>query len=102
MRVNLKANEIILKAADTRHYINDMKVLGKLILTNQRIYFLTVETEKGRVILELEPEAISEVYEFKNRILFSNGLCLLTHDGKELKFEVKDRDSWAEMIAKII
>jgi len=102
MRVNLKANEVILKASDTRHYINDMKVLGKLILTNQRLYFTTVETDRGRVILELEPTAISEVYEFNNRILFPNGLCLLTHDGRELKFEVSKRNAWAQMIAKII
>jgi len=102
MRVNLKANETIVKAADTRHYINDMKVLGKLILTNQRLYFTTIETEHGRVILELEPQAISEVYEFNNRFLFPNGLCLLTHDGRELKFEVKNRNSWAQQIARII
>lgn len=102
MRVNLKSNEVILRASDTRHYINDMKVLGKLILTNQRLYFTTLETDKGRVILELEPKAISEVYEFNNRILFPNGLCLLTYDGRELKFELKKRNSWAEMIAKIL
>jgi hypothetical protein len=102
MRVNLKANETILKAADTRHYINDMKVLGKLILTNQRLYFTTVETNRGRVILELEPKAISEVYEFNNRYLFPNGLCLLTHDGRELKFEIRQRNTWAEAIARVI
>ena len=102
MKVNLKANETVLRAADTRHYINDMKVLGKLILTNQRLYFATVETDHGRVIVELEPKAISEVYEFNNRVLFPNGLCLLTHDGRELKFEVRNRNTWAQMIARII
>lgn len=102
MRMNLQANETILRAADTCHYINDMKVLGKLILTNQRLYFATVETDRGRVVLELEPQAISEVYEFNNRVLFPNGLCLLTHDGRELKFELKKRNTWAQMIAKIL
>ncbi len=102
MRVDLKANEIIVKAANSTHYVERGKLIGKLILTNQRIYFASVNGTADGLMLEIEPANIKEVFSFRNRILFSNGLCLLTKDGHELKFEVGDRDGWAAKIARII
>ena len=48
MTVKLNANEVVLKAGDTNQVIENSTINGKLIVTNQRIYFktLTEETEK--------------------------------------------------------
>jgi hypothetical protein len=102
MKVDLHANEIVIKAADSLFYLNEIKVLGKLILTNQRICFTTVNDRDNVMKLELEPDYIREVYNFRNRVLFPNGLCLLTRDGREWKFELKGRNQWAAMIARTI
>ena len=102
MKVDLKANEIVLKAADSRFYMNGIKVLGKLILTNQRVYFMALSGAENLLKLEFDPHHIREVFNFKNRFFMPNGLCLLTADGKEWKFEISDRNSWAALIAKAI
>ena len=44
MVVDLKANEVVTKAGDAQFYAPESQVRGKLILTNQRIYFKS----KGR------------------------------------------------------
>ena len=102
MKIELQSNELVLKAADTNHYINDNKVAGKLILTNQRLYFTRINGGGESLKIEIEPSLISEVLLFKNKFLFSNGLCLMTKDGRELKFELKDRNSWASGIARML
>jgi hypothetical protein len=43
MTVKLNANEVVLKAGDTNQVINDNKIEGKLIVTNQRIYFKALQ-----------------------------------------------------------
>jgi len=102
MRVDLHANEFVLKAADSRHYLENAKVDGKLVLTNQRLYFTTINGTENKFKMEIQPREINEVMNFNNRFMFSTGLCILLNDGKLLKFELKKRNQWAEMIAKII
>ena len=102
MRIELKSNEFVLKAADTKHYINENKVAGKLVLTNQRLYFASSNGTESNLRMEIEPRCIHEVYNFRNRSLFANGLCLQLKDGKELRFELKNRNDWAGMIARVI
>jgi len=41
MTVKLYPNEVVLKAGDTNQVIENNTVDGKLIVTNQRIYFKT-------------------------------------------------------------
>ena len=55
MVVNLKANETVIKAGDTKYYIDEDKVEGKLIVTNQRIYFKTSNSDAGLFNLEILP-----------------------------------------------
>ena len=38
MTVNLYANEVVIKAGDTIKTVDDNKIAGKLIVTNQRIF----------------------------------------------------------------
>ena len=53
MTVKLNANEVVIKAGDTNQIINDNKISGKLIVTNQRIYFKTLDEETAKFNLEI-------------------------------------------------
>lgn len=98
MVVDLKANEVVTKAGDVQFYSDDDQVKGKLILTNQRIYFKTLQTNQKEFNLEIQPEDISELLYFKTKLFLQNGLTLVVKNGAELKFVVKNRDSWSSMI----
>ena len=101
MVIDLKANEVVTKAGDVQFFTEINQVKGKLILTNQRIYFKTLEDEKKELNLEIQPEEIRELLYFKTKVLFPNGLNVVTKDGKEIKFIVKNRDSWSQMINRM-
>lgn len=98
MVVDLKANEIVTKAGDVKYHTNDDQVKGKLIITNQRIYFKTLQTDQKEFNLEIQPEDISELLYFKTKFFLQNGLTLVVKNGTELNFVVKGRDSWSTMI----
>ncbi|MFC2107177.1 hypothetical protein ACFLRY_02455 [Bacteroidota bacterium] len=98
MVVDLKANEVVRKAADVQHFSQDEIIKGKLILTNQRIYFKTLEDQEADFNLEIMPTDIQELLYFKTGLFSQNGLTFLTKEGVELKFNVKKRDSWSVMI----
>lgn len=101
MTVNLKSNELVLKAGDSQHLSSNSEVEGKLILTNQRVYFKSKAVEKATYDLELVFNQIKEVLFFKNRMLFPNGLKVITRDGRELCFAISGRSSWCEAIARM-
>jgi len=102
MRIDLEANEFVLKAADSLHYRGNDKLEGKLILTNQRLYFATVNGAPEKIKISIETTDISEIFPFSNKVFFSNGMCLHMKNGKEMKFEVKDRNKWMGLIAKVM
>ena len=101
MVIDLKANEMVKKAGNVQHYNDTGEVKGKVIATNQRLYFKTIEDSNERYNMEIMPEEIQELLYFKTGIFFNNGLTLLTREGNELKFVVKKRDSWSELINKM-
>jgi len=102
MKINLKPNELVIKAADTNHYYNcHEQIQGKLILTNQRLYFKTHDQGINKFDMEILPTQIKEVIYFKTKKIFPNGLNIITKDGKELRFVLKKRNSWGEMINKM-
>ena len=101
MVVNLKANEIVLKAGDTSHCLEDNRIPGKLIVTNQRIYFLTKNPESNRFNLEIMPEQIKEVIFYNTNKIFPHGLNLILKAGQQLKFILKKRNSFGELINKM-
>ncbi len=45
MTVKLNPNEVVLKAGDTNQVFDNKTIEGKLIVTNQRIYFRTLKEE---------------------------------------------------------
>ena len=98
MVVDLKANEIVTKAGDVQYNASENQIKGKLIITNQRIYFKTLQTDQKEFNLEIQPEDINELLYFKTKLFLQNGLTVVVKNGEELKFVVKGRDSWSTMI----
>ncbi|MDZ7743299.1 MAG: GRAM domain-containing protein [Bacteroidota bacterium] len=103
MKVDLKPNEVVTKASDANHFINggNEKVKGKLILTNQRIYFKSSQLGSDDFNKEVNPEEIEEVMVFNTFKILPNGLNIITKEGNQLRFVVKKRDQWCRMINKI-
>ncbi len=101
MVVDLKANELVLKASDSNLFAGKTNVDGKLILTNQRVYFKTKDTESDQYNLEILPNEIEEILYFNTMKIFPNGLNIITKEGKELKFKIGKRNSWGKALNQI-
>jgi len=100
MVVDLKQNEVVVKAGDTT-FLNGEKAKGKLILTNQRLYFKSFNLDQKKYDKEILPKQIQEVIYFSTQKIFPNGLNIITKGGEEYKFQIKKRNSWGEMINKM-
>ena len=102
MTVKLNANEVVLKAGDTNQLIENNVVNGKLIVTNQRIYFKTLNEDTEKFNLEILFENILEVIYFSKGLLFGvKGLNVVTRDGKTHSFPLKKRDEIGQLINKM-
>lgn len=101
MTIDLKANEIVTKAGDVQYFIEAKQIKGKLILTNQRIYFKTQEEDNQEYNLEIQPEEIADLMYFKTKFFIPNGLDIHTKAGRQLRFIVKNRDTWSQAINKM-
>jgi len=101
MVVDLKANELVLKAGDSNYFAEDKNIDGKLILTNQRVYFKTSEDNNQNYNLEILPTEIREILFFNTLKIFPNGLNIVLKEGKELRFKIGKRNSWGKVLNKI-
>ncbi len=102
MTVKLNANEVVLKAGDTNQVIDNNTVEGKLIVTNQRLYFKTMNAETEKFNLEILFDNILEVIYFSKGMLFGvKGLNVVTRDGKSHSFPLKKRDEIGQLINKM-
>lgn len=101
MTVDLNANETVIKAGDSLHLANDRKIQGKLILTNQRLFFTLFEQSLEKPFLEILPLQIKELLFFNSMKIIPNGLTIVTKDGKEHRFTIKKRNEWGAMINKM-
>jgi len=91
----------VIKAGDTNQVVGSDTIEGKLIVTNQRIYFKTLKEETERFNLEIMFENILEIIYF-NRGLFSvKGLNVITRDGRCLSFPLRKRDEFGQLINKM-
>ena len=98
MTVKLNANEVVLKAGDTNQVIKDSKIEGKLIVTNQRIYFRTLKEETEKFNLEILFDNILEVIYYSKGLFSAKGLNVVTRDGNTLSFPLKKRDEIGQLI----
>jgi len=101
MRIDLKPNEVVVKAGNSDRLDNGSKVDGKFIVTNQRIYFKCLNGHAEKYDLEIVPSQIREVHFFNTGFLSPNGLNLILKGGEEIKFSVKQRNSFGELINRM-
>lgn len=98
MTVKLSANEVVIKAGDTNQVIDNNIVDGKLIVTNQRIYFKAIDEKMEGFNLEILFENILEVIYFSKGLFSIKGLNVVTRDGKCHSFPLKKRDEIGQLI----
>ena len=101
MKLILKPNEMIIRAGNSDLLWNGHKVTGKLIVTNQRIYFRTMCAEDIEYNREIVANEISELHYFNTRRIFPNGMNIKTKNGEEILFKVNNRSEWAKIIIKM-
>jgi hypothetical protein len=101
MNVKLNANEVVLKAGDTSRIIGAETVEGKLIVTNQRLYFRTITEELEKFNLEILFGNIREVIYYSKGLFQAKGLNVITVDGKSHAFPLKNRDEFGQLINKM-
>lgn len=101
MRIDLKPNEMVVKAGNSDRYLDGGTIDGKFIVTNQRIYFKTLNGHGEQYDLEITPAQIREVHFFNTGLLSPNGLNLILKGGEEIKFRVKQRNSFGELINRM-
>ncbi len=101
MTVKLNANEVVLKAGDTNQMVENNKVDGKLIVTNQRIYFKALTQEMENFNLEILFDNILEVIYYSKGLFAVKGLNVVTRDGKSHSFPLKKRDEFGQLINKM-
>ena len=101
MTVKLYPNEIVLKAGDTNQVFESNTIEGKLIVTNQRIYFKPVKDEFEKFNLEILFENILEVIYYSKGLFSVKGLNVMTRDGKCHTFPLKKRDEFGQLINRM-
>ncbi len=101
MIVKLNPNEVVIKADNTNQVIDNNTIEGKLIITNQRIYFKTLEENFEKFNLEILFENILEVIFYGKGIFSTKGLNVIMKDGKVLTFPLKKRDEIGMLINKM-
>jgi hypothetical protein len=101
MTVKLNANEVVLKAGDTNQVVDNNKVEGKLIVTNQRIYFKALQQEMEKFNLEILFDNILEVIYYSKGLFAPKGLNVVTRDGKSHSFPLKKRDEIGQLINRM-
>jgi len=101
MTVKLAANEVVIKAGDTNQVIDNNTVEGKLIITNQRIYFKVIKEEMDKFNIEILFDNILEVIYYSKGFFAPKGLNVVTRDGKSLMFPLKKRDEMGQLINRM-
>lgn len=77
MTVKLNPNEVVLKAGDTNQVVDNQKIDGKLIVTNQRIYFRAVQEQGEKFNLEILFDNILEVLFYQKGIFAAKGITVV-------------------------
>jgi len=98
MKIQLQANEVVLKATDTLLEKENDETRGKLIITNQRIYFKPLQGDAFSGF-ELMPGDIRDILFYNILKVIPRGLELITVDGHRHRFAMKNRKEWCRQIA---
>jgi len=101
MTVKLNPNEVVIKAGDTNQVVGNDTIEGKLIVTNQRLYFKTLNADTERFNLEIMFENILEVIYFSRGLFSVKGLNVITRDGRCISFPLRKRDEFGQLINRM-
>jgi hypothetical protein len=101
MTVKLNPNEVVIKAGDTSQTADNNTINGKLIVTNQRIYFKTLNENTEHFNFEILFDNILEVIYFGQGLFATKGLQIVTRDGKNHQFPLKKRDEIGQLINRM-
>jgi len=101
MKLILQPNETIMMAGNSKYRHMDQQVLGKLIITNQRIYFRSLKEHFRDCDREITPSEIRDLIYFNTLWVIPNGMKIVTKNGNENEFIVKNRSEWARLITKM-
>ncbi|MBN2633643.1 MAG: hypothetical protein JXR66_08810 [Bacteroidales bacterium] len=101
MKVNLNPNEVILNADDTNQVVNNKTIKGKLIVTNQRIFFKSFTEDTETLSPEIFFENNLEVIFYKKGLFAVKGINVVTRDGKIHAFPLRKRDEIGQLINKM-
>ena len=89
MKIQLRENEQVIKATDAK-YFNNETCDGKLILTNQGLYFNCGDETHD---IDLPYPAILEAIPYKTKWYANDGLAIIKSSGKTYKFALKKRNN---------
>lgn len=98
MKIVLKPNETILMAGSSNLRQDNKQINGKLIVTNQRIYFKTLKMEHQFCNKEINPGEISDLFFYNVMWFLPKGIIIKTKKGDELCFTVSKRNEWSKLI----
>lgn len=101
MKLILQPNEMILMAGNSQLRETDRSISGKLIVTNQRIYFRTLEERNQCCNREIMPQEISDLFFFNTRWVLPFGISIVTKSGTTHQFIVRNRNEWAKLITRM-
>jgi hypothetical protein len=101
MKLILQPNETIIMAGNSKMRHSALEVQGKLIVTNQRIYFRTLKEGCRGWDREITPSEIRDLIYFNTFWLIPNGMKIITRNGDENQFIVSNRNAWAKLITRM-
>ena len=101
MKLTLQPNEMIIRAGNSSLRHVDRQVQGKLIVTNQRIYFRTLQDDNKCCDREIIPAEIMDLIFFNTLWIIPNGMSIVTRNGDENQFTVRNRSEWAKLITRM-
>ena len=102
MTLKLYPNEVVLKAGDTSQVLDGQRIDGRLIITNQRVYFRPLDSALDFSNLEIVFDNILEVIYYGRGLLFGvKGLNIVTRDGRSLSFPLAKRDEMGEVLNRL-
>jgi hypothetical protein len=101
MKLVLQPNETIMMAGNTKLRFQDHQVDGKLIITNQRIYFRSLNENFRECDREITPSEIRDLIYFNTLWIIPNGMKIVTKNGSENEFIVRNRNEWAKLITRM-
>ncbi len=105
MKIELRANEKLIKQSGANLQRGAETVGGRLFLTDQRLYFDTHAFNVATGSEDIELSQITNTSPTWTMFLgiipiFPNSLRVSTHDGKQYDFVVFDRELWKAEIDK--